>query len=170
MAREAINNKATPGCNVLIAKNGKVVYEKSFGTLGYDSNQPVTDATVYDLASVTKVSATLQAVMFMQDRGLIDINKKASYYLPELKNSNKKDYTLKDILTHQAGLWPFLPFWAQTKKDTVFMPEFYSTVVNEQYPLIVAEGLYASRSMKDSLWSWIVKAKIRHKVARTPFD
>lgn len=170
IAKEAIEMKATPGCNVLVAKNGKVVYEKSFGTLAYDTNQPVTDETIYDLASVTKVSATLQTIMFMHDRGLIDVNKKASYYLPELKNSNKKDYTLKDILTHQAGLWPFLPFWAQTKKDTVFMPEFYSTIENEDYPLIVAEGLYASRSMKDSLWNWIIKAKVRDKVARTPFD
>ncbi len=170
IAKEAIDMKATPGCVVLIAKEGKVVYEKSFGHLTYDTNQPVTDETLYDLASVTKVSATLQAVMFMQDRGLIDINKKASYYLPELKNSNKKDYTLKDILTHQAGLWPFLPFWAQTKKDTVFMPEFYSSISNDQYPYTVAEGLYAKTAMKDSLWNWIIKAKIRDKVARTPYD
>ncbi|HEX5171990.1 MAG TPA: serine hydrolase [Cyclobacteriaceae bacterium] len=170
IAKEAIDMKATPGCDVLIAKNGKVVYERSFGTLTYDSDKPVTNETIYDLASVTKVSATLQTVMFMSDRGLIDVNKKASYYLPELKNSNKKDYTLKDILTHQAGLWPFLPFWAQTKKDTVFMPEFYSTVPSEEYPLIVAQGLYASRSIKDSLWNWIIKAKVRDKIARTPFD
>jgi beta-N-acetylhexosaminidase len=67
---------------------------------------------LYDLASITKVAATLQTVMFMHEKGLIDINKKASVYLPELKKSNKKDYTLKDILTHQAGLWPFLPFWS----------------------------------------------------------
>jgi CubicO group peptidase (beta-lactamase class C family) len=170
IAREAIEMKATPGCNVLVAKGGKVVYERSFGTLAYDSEQPVDANTIYDLASVTKVSATLQAVMFMHDHGLIDINKKASYYLPELKNSNKKNYTLKDILTHQAGLWPFLPFWAQTKKDTTFMPQFYSRVVNDQYSLLVAEGLYASQAMRDTLWNWIVKAKVRDKIARTPFD
>ena len=126
--------------------------------------------TIYDLASVTKVTATLQAVMFMQEHGLIDVNKKASVYLPELKDSNKKDFLIKDILTHQAGLWPFLPFWAQTMKDSTFMTSYYSTVASEDYPYPVATDLFASKSMKDSLWQWIIKAKIREKPARTPFD
>ncbi|MFZ6009002.1 MAG: serine hydrolase [Bacteroidota bacterium] len=170
VANEAISSGATPGCIVVVAKAGKVVYEKPFGYLTYDKGAPVNDRTIYDLASVTKVSATLQAVMFMHDRGLIDLNKKASAYLPELKNSNKKDFTLKDILTHQAGLWPFLPFWAQTMKDSLYLPEFYSHTPSTEYPFMVADKLYASSSMKDSLWTWIVNAKIREKPLRTPFD
>jgi CubicO group peptidase (beta-lactamase class C family) len=170
IAYEAIQTHATPGCQVLVAKDGKVVYDRSFGYLTYEKKAAVTDETIYDLASVTKVSATLQAVMFMYEKGMIDINKKASYYLPELKNSNKKDYTLKDILTHQAGLWPFLPFWAQTVKDNDFNPAFYSHNMSDDYPYTVADKLYASRSMRDSLWNWIVKAKVRDKPSRTPFD
>jgi beta-N-acetylhexosaminidase len=170
IAMEAINNGATPGCHVLVAKDGKVVYEKSFGYLTYEKQIPVTDSTIYDLASVTKVSATLQTVMFMHDRGLIDINKKASVYLPELKNSNKENFTLKDILTHQAGLWPFLPFWAQTMKDSLHLPEFYQNKPSLEYPYLVADNLYATKSMKDSLWTWIIKAKIREKPTRTPYD
>jgi CubicO group peptidase (beta-lactamase class C family)/beta-glucosidase-like glycosyl hydrolase len=170
IANEAIAMGATPGCHVLVAKRGKVIYEKSFGFLTYDNKTPVSDETIYDLASVTKVSVTLQAVMFLQEKGLIDINRKISSYLPELKNSNKKDFTIKDILTHQAGLWPFLPFWAQTMKDSTYLPEFYSRVKNETYPLMVAENLFASKAMKDSLWTWIIKAKVRDKAARTPYD
>ena len=170
IAHEAIDMGATPGCYVLVAREGKVIYEKSFGYLTYEKQTPVSDETIYDLASVTKVSATLQAVMFMQEKGMIDINKKASVYLPELKSSNKKDFTLKDILTHQAGLWPFLPFWAQTMKDSVHLPEFYEKVQSEKFPLMVAENLYAPISIKDSLWNWIVNAKIREKPARTPYD
>jgi CubicO group peptidase (beta-lactamase class C family) len=170
IAKEAIETGATPGCHVLIAKDGKVIYERSFGHLTYEKQDPVTDQTIYDLASVTKVSATLQAIMFLHDRGMVDINKKASVYLPELKNSNKKDFILKDILTHQAGLWPFLPFWAQTVKDTVYLPQYYSRTLSADYPLVVSDNLFASRIMKDSLWSWIVKAKIREKPDRTPFD
>lgn len=170
IANEAINAKATPGCHVLVARNGKVVYEKSFGYLTYEKQSPVSSETIYDLASVTKVAATLQAVMFMYDKGLIDLNRKASYYLPELKNSNKKDFILKDILTHQAGLWPFLPFWAQTMKDTLYLPEYYSKTLTNKYPLVVADKLYGNIAMKDSLWSWIVKAKVREKPARTPYD
>jgi len=170
IANEAIRNGATPGCHVLVARGGKVVYERSFGHLTYEKQLPVTDSTIYDLASVTKVSATLQAVMFMYDRGLIDVYKKASVYLPELKNSNKKDFTLKDILTHQAGLWPFLPFWAQTMRDSVHLQEYYQKQPSLEYPFLVADNLYAANTMKDSLWNWIIKAKVREKPTRTPFD
>jgi len=170
IAREAIDSGATPGSNVLIVKDGKVIYEQSSGWLTYQNKIPVTENTIYDLASVTKVSATLQTVMFMYERGLIDVNKKVSVYLPELKDSNKKDFTIKDILTHQAGLWPFLPFWAETVKNGVLLPEYYSSKKSLEYPFPVAEDLFASKSMKDSLWHWIIKAKIREKPARTVYD
>ncbi|MBS1976560.1 MAG: serine hydrolase [Bacteroidetes bacterium] len=168
--KEAIESGATPGCHVLVAKEGKVVYEQSAGSLTYEKKQPVEDGTIYDLASVTKISATLQAVMYMYDHGMIDVYKKASVYLPELKASNKEDFTLKDILTHQAGLWPFLPFWTQTMKDSKYIPEYYSTTQSEDYPFPVSKNLFASKSMKDSLWKWIVDARIREKPLRTPHD
>lgn len=170
IAQEAINIGGTPGCHVLVARKGKVVFEKSYGFLTYEKQIPVTDSTLYDLASITKVSATLQAVMFLYDRGMIDIHKKVAYYLPELKTSNKRDATVKDVLTHQAGLWPFLPFWAQTMKDTSYIPTYYSRKPSNEYPFVVSDRLFASRSMKDSLWNWIIKAKVREKPARTPFD
>lgn len=167
---EAIASGATPGCQTMVIKDGKVIYSESAGYLTYEKKQPVTEETIYDLASVTKISATLQTVLFMHDRGLIDINKKASVYLPELKTSNKADFTLKDILTHQAGLWPFLPFWTQTLKDSQWMTEYYNDSLSTDYPFPVSENLYASKSMKDSLWQWIVKARIRDKPPRTPYD
>lgn len=170
IVREAIDSGATPGSHVLVARKGKVVFEKSYGWHTYQNQIPVTDKTIYDLASVTKVSATLQTVMFMQEKGLIDINKKASVYLPELKKSNKKDFTLKDILTHQAGLWPFLPFWAETVKEGSPLTTYYNYESNIDYPFPVADSLFASKAMKDSLWNWIVKARIREKPARTVYD
>jgi beta-glucosidase-like glycosyl hydrolase/CubicO group peptidase (beta-lactamase class C family) len=170
IANEAITSGATPGCQVFVARHGKVVYEKSFGYLKYDKKSPVTDETIYDLASVTKVAATLQAVMFMFDKGLIDINKKISVYLPELKKSNKKDFIIKDILTHQAGLWPFLPFWAQTLKDSTFLPQYYSRKESVDYPFAVSENLFSAKFMKDSLWQWIIHSKVVEKTAHTPYN
>lgn len=170
IADEAISMGATPCINVLVAKSGKVVYEKSFGTLTYDKKSPVKDETIFDLASITKVSATLQTVMYMQEKGMIDINKKVSVYLPELKGSNKEDFIIKDIITHQAGLWPFLPFWVETVKDTTIWKKYYSKTKSEEYPFPVSENMFASRSMKDSLWQWIIKAKIREKPSRTIYD
>ena len=93
IATEAITSGATPGCRVLIARHGQVVFDRSYGWLAYDKKVPVSESTIYDLASVTKVTATLQTTMFLEERGLVDVHKKASVYLPELKGSNKKDFT-----------------------------------------------------------------------------
>lgn len=170
IAYEAINAGATPGCRVLAVRQGKIVYDRSFGWLTYENQIPVTEETLYDLASVTKVSATLQTTAFLYEKGLIDINKKLSVYLPELKGSNKEDFIIKDILTHQAGLWPFLPFWAQTMKDSLHLPEFYSTARSADFPFDVSHNLFAVSAMKDTLWQWIIKSKVREKPPRTPYD
>ncbi len=169
IAMEAIQTGATPGLQILVARDGKVIYEKNFGTLNYNKNNPVTSETIYDLASLTKVSSTLQAMMFMYEKGFIDINKKLSYYLPELKQTNKKDITILEMLTHQAGLAPFIPMWPETMKDTVFLPYYYSRVRNAQYPLQVSPTLYAAPVIRDSVWSWISKSKLIEKATRTPF-
>jgi CubicO group peptidase (beta-lactamase class C family) len=106
----------------------------------------------------------------MYEKGLIDINKKASVYLPELKGSNKEDFVIKDILTHQAGLWPYLPFWSETVKDSTASKKYYGHEASDEFPFPVSENLFASKSMKDSLWQWIIKAKIREKPARSVYD
>jgi beta-N-acetylhexosaminidase len=170
IAEEAIRTGATPGCQILVAREGKVIYEKSFGYLTYDSTTRVTDETIYDLASLTKVSATLQTVMFMQEKGLIDVNKKISYYIPELKKTNKKDLTLIDLLTHQAGLAPFIPLWNLTVKDTLFLPQYYSRSKSTEYPLQVSPNLYASPVIRDSVWNWIIHSKLQEKPPRTPYS
>jgi beta-N-acetylhexosaminidase len=170
IAMEAISSGATPGCHVLVAKEGKVIYDKSFGHLTYDKKIPVTDETIYDLASLTKVSATLQAVMFMQERGLIDIDKKISVYLQELKGSNKKDITIVDILTHQAGLAPFVPLWPLTVEGPAFLPMYYSSQQSISYPLQISPSLFGSNILKDSVWSWIRYSKMLEKPMRTPYS
>ncbi len=167
--KEAIDMGATPGCHVIVARKGRIVYDQSAGWLTYENKTAVSDETMYDLASLTKVSATLQAAMFLQERGLIDINKKASVYLPELKNTNKKDITIIDMLTHQSGLVAFIPLWPLTMKDSLFLPQYYSRTRDENYPLQVAPDLFASHLMRDSVWYWIAKSKMQEKPARTPF-
>ncbi|WP_276373193.1 serine hydrolase [Chryseolinea sp. H1M3-3] len=167
---EAITTHATPGCQILVARKGKVIYDKSFGGLTYEPADSVKEENIYDLASLTKVSATLQTVMFMYEKGLIDLNKKLSYYLPELKNTNKKDITLVEMLTHQAGLVPFIPMWTQTVKDNVFLPQYYSRVQSDVYPLQVSPDLYAAPLLRDSVWSWIGESKLQNKPPRTPYS
>jgi CubicO group peptidase (beta-lactamase class C family) len=107
--------------------------------------------------------------MFMHEKGLIDIHKKVSVYLPELKRSNKKDMTIIELLTHQAGLAPFIPLWPQTVKDTTFLPQYYSHTRTAAYPLQVAPKLYTSYVMRDSIWSWVIQSKLNEKPPRTPY-
>jgi len=169
VVKEAIKMGATPGCQVFVARNGKVIYDRSFGSFTYENERQVTSETIYDLASLTKVSATLQAVMFMHEKGIIDIYKKASYYLPELKNTNKKDITILEMLTHQAGLAPFIPMWTETVKDTVFLPLYYNRTKDELHPLQVSPNLFASPNIRDSVWTWIGKSKLVDRPVRTPY-
>lgn len=169
IAKEAIDTRATPGCQVLVARKGKVVFEKSYGYLTYDKKLPVNSSTIYDLASVTKVMATLQTAMFLYDHGLMDLNRKVSFYLPELRKTNKRDITVIDMLTHQAGLLPFIPMWPETVKDTVFLPLYYHRTKSSDYPLQVASNLYATQAIRDSVWSWILRSDMSEKPPRTPY-
>jgi len=169
IANEAIASGSTPGCYVLVAKEGKVIFDHAFGHLTYDAQWPVTDETIYDLASLTKVSATLQAVMFIEERGLIDLYKKLSVYLPELKGTNKKDITIVEALTHQAGLVPFVPLWPLTVEGPALKPIYYSSQQNVQYPLQISSNMFGSPILKDSVWSWITFSKMLEKPKRTPY-
>lgn len=170
IARQAIDEKATPGCQIVVARRGKIIYEKSLGWQTYDNAVPVNDQSIYDIASVTKVVATLQATMFLYERGELDIYKKASVYLPELAGTNKHDLIVKDILTHQAGLVPFVPFWTQTIKNSDFLPQYYSREKSDAYPLQIAPHLFGVASLRDSLWQWSIQSKLREKPPRTPYS
>ena len=88
---EGLDEKAYPGCQVLVAKYGMIIYNKSFGYFDYESRQPVTEASVYDLASASKAAGTLLAVMKAYDEKKFTLINKSSDFIPELKESNKKD-------------------------------------------------------------------------------
>ncbi|CAN5412171.1 glycoside hydrolase family 3 N-terminal domain-containing protein [soil metagenome] len=167
--KESIDNVSTPGCQVIIIKDGKVVFHEAMGWMNYEKKVAVDEETIYDLASLTKVTATLQTVMFMYEKGLIDLNKKASVYLPVLKPTNKKDITLIDMLTHQSGLIPFMPLWNLTVKDSAYMPYYYSNVRDSNHPLQISRDLYAVPAIRDSVWSWVVNSKMQDKIPRTQF-
>jgi len=153
---KAVNDGATPGCQVLIAKEGKIIFDKTYGHLTYEKSpfNTVLNSTLYDIASITKVAGTLQAFMFLEERGLIDLDKKASYYLEDLKDTNKEDLEIRDILTHQAGLTPFIPHWKKTVDTSGFDTLYYSRTRSPQFPNEVIPGIYSIASMEDSLWKW----------------
>ena len=161
IAEEAIKLGATPGCQILVARKGSIIYQKSFGHLTYDSVQAVNNETIYDIASITKVAATLQVMMFLEERELIDLDKPIVNYLPDLKGTNKAKMTLRNILAHQAGLVPYIPFWKYTLDDMGLNTGYYSATPMGDFELPVAGGLYAVRSIQDSVWQWIKDSDLR---------
>ncbi len=166
---DAINQHVFPGCQVVVARKGKIVYSKSFGTLNYRTAERVTSETLYDLASITKVSATLQSVMWLYDRKMLDLDQKASSYLPELKGTNKQDFTIRDLLLHRAGLISFYPkLWANTMTNGGgLLPDYYSSVQDSTYYLQVAPKLYAKGFLRDSVWKWVVESPLNNRRDRS---
>ncbi|MCJ8165820.1 serine hydrolase [Pontibacter sp. E15-1] len=160
IALEAIAYAATPGAQVLVVKDGTVIFDKSYGHYTYEKEKPVTNNTVYDVASITKVAATLQAIMFLKDQGKISLDAKVSAYLPELRGTNKEGILMRDVLTHQAGLLPVLPHWQKTLATMQTKQMYYASIRTDSYPNEVIPGFYSIKTMEDSLWTWTVKSKM----------
>jgi beta-N-acetylhexosaminidase len=163
ICKKAIALQATPGCVVVVAKDGQVAYEKAFGTLEYNKAEPVYPETIYDLASVTKVCATTISVMKLYDDGKIDLKKTLGDYLPWVKGSDKDTLKLWDIMLHQAGLKDYIPFYAETivkNKDGAPMPEIYSQKADSLHRIRVAENLFIRNDWEDTMYKRILTSKL----------
>jgi len=158
ICQRAIELQATPGCVVLVARNGRIAYEKAFGYMEYDKKEPVYPGTLYDLASVTKVCATTISCMKLYDEGKLDLHKTLGDYLPWLRGSDKDTLKIWDIMLHQAGLKAWIPFYAETithDKEGLPLPSIYSSVADSLHCVRVAEHLYMRGDWLDTMYSRI---------------
>ncbi|MEZ5023121.1 MAG: serine hydrolase [Chitinophagales bacterium] len=155
--------KATPGCQVLVAKNGQVIYERSFGRHTYDKNGiSVKNSDLYDIASITKIVASTALVMKLVEDGKLDIDKTLGEYIDLPEGCNKKDLIIKEMLAHQSGLWPWIPFYLETLDDKKSVdPDVYQKSKSEDFPIIVCNDLYCSFVYQDSIWSQIHNSELR---------
>ncbi len=162
IANEAIAQKAIPGCVILVARKGKLAYHKAFGFTNYDQLEPIHTNMIYDLASVTKISATTVSIMKLVEEGKIDLNKTLGDYLPSTKGTDKAALQIKDILLHQAGLIPFIPFY-KALIDTATgspLPAYFSKQWSESFSFRVAEDLYLRNDWQDSIYKKIFDSKL----------
>ena len=162
IAINAIAKGAIPGCVVLVAKDGKIAYNKAFGYTNFDRKEPISIDMVYDLASVTKVSATTVSIMKLLEEGKIDLQKTLGDYLPWVRGSDKASLKLKDILLHQAGLNPFIPFYREVIDTATGIPkpEYFSKQKDATHQFRVAEDIYVRNDWQDSLYQRILKSKL----------
>jgi len=158
-----ISAKAFPGCQVFVAKDGKVICDKSYGYLTYEKIQPVANETIYDLASVTKVSAPLPAIMKLYDEKKIDLNAPYSNYLNEFKKTNKAEISVRDVLTHQARLQPFIPFYLEPGTKTTVRIGAFDNQPSEKYSIRVSKNTYARSDFEKQVISDIAKSPLLPK-------
>ncbi|MGB1039863.1 MAG: glycoside hydrolase family 3 N-terminal domain-containing protein [Flavobacteriales bacterium] len=165
IAREAIKDGAFPGCQVLVAKNGKVIYNQNFGHYTYSKKRTVKNNTLYDLASITKVAATTAIVMKMVDNGELDLDKTLGDYLPEnVKGTQYKNVKLKDMLTHQARFRPWIPFYIATLDENGDLNKrFYSTKRTSFYTTEVAKNIYIFKNYNKAIIKRIVATDLLKK-------
>lgn len=189
---EGLAEKAYPGCQVLVAKDGVIVYEKSFGYYDYTRKQPVTSCAVYDLASSSKAAGTVPAVMKAYDEKKFTLNSKISEFIPELSSSDKNSLTIKELLYHQSGIIPTINFYlsvidknsyggslysaskntthpvrfdARTfvRNDFEFLPELVSSKKKDGFTTEVARDFYLHSSFKDTIIQQIKDSKLRNR-------
>jgi beta-N-acetylhexosaminidase len=163
VAERMIQIQAAPGGNVLVLKDGKVVFERSYGYLDYKKTAPVTKETVYDLASITKVLATTQAVMFLQSRGELDMNKTLGDYLPELRGTNKANLQLKNVLIHEAGLKAFIPHYVKTVESGQWRGDYYKASLEPGFSSRISNDMFGRDVLRDSIWNWTIKSDLLPK-------
>ncbi len=165
IANQGLNAKAYPGAQVLVAKNGKVIYQKTFGYHTYDKTRAVKPTDVYDLASVTKVSTSAAALMKMEDEGKFSLDMKLKKLMKKWKRSNKGNLVMRDILTHQARLRAWIPFWKELAQnpDGTWKPQTFQDHFSEEYPVKVAEKLFLYKDYDQTMFNAIRDSPLNEK-------
>jgi CubicO group peptidase (beta-lactamase class C family) len=166
--QSAVDSKLIPGAVIQIKKGNKNIYSKAFGFAerNDDQNQPLvhpvpmaTDV-LFDLASLTKVAGTATSIMLLVDRGLINVDDPVGKYIPAFDTGNKKQITIRHLLTHTAGLITWYPlFYRANNKEEVYK------LINE-LPLAFPVG--TSRHYSDL--GFILLGEIIEKVSGMPLD
>lgn len=163
LAHLLICNKAAPGCQILVSRNNKIVYNKSFGYLDYDSTSIVQKETLFDIASLTKVCCTAPVLYLLKDMNLLNFSRPLGDYIPEFKTSNKSDLTIRDIMLHQGRLVPWIPFYRSTLMvaDTNSGPliRYYDSIPSKEFGIPVCDNLYLRTDFRDSILRQIIESK-----------
>jgi beta-N-acetylhexosaminidase len=161
LVNQALSVKAIPGCQVLVAKDKKVVMHKVYGYHDYSDTVRVKLTDLYDLASVTKISASVPPLMKLYDEGVFKLDATLSDYLPKFKRSNKADIPMYDILTHQARFKPWIPFWKNTvKKNGDYKWFTIKSDSSKRYPIKLKEKMYLHRNYPDRIVKAIRKSPL----------
>ena len=163
IVNDGLARRAYPGAIVLAIQDGEIKYHKAFGKYEFENKSlPVNLESIYDLASVTKTSATTVALMKLYEQGRLNLNKTLGDYLPYTRGSDKADLKISDILLHQAGLNPYISFYRATIDAATGMPStnYYSDKKDSLYTIPVARNVWLRKDYNDTMLQRIVESRL----------
>lgn len=195
IALDGIRQGAYPGCQIVVLKEGHVMVDKTFGTHTGKGSARVQPTDIYDLASLSKTTGTLLALMKLYDKGRFNLTDRISDYLPFLERTNKKDITIQELLYHQSGLPSGIVFYREaidedSYEGRLFMPrkdarhplqlgtstwanpkfafkkEFVASSKTEDYTLQICDNLWLNPSFFKEIERKIVEAPMKPKTYR----
>ncbi len=162
VAQNSINLKMAPGIQILVARKGKVVYQKSFGFHTDEKTTPVINSDLYDIASLTKIVATLPLIMELEERDILNLNSTLGSLVHKLRKSNKNKLTVKEVLSHYGGLTPWIPFYLNTLDSVTKRPsaDFYRVERSNKFNIKVTDSLYLLNSYDDEMFDIIADSEL----------
>jgi CubicO group peptidase (beta-lactamase class C family) len=163
IVQEGLDSMAYPGCQVLVAYAGKVIFHKTYGYHTYDKKLPVRTTDIYDLASVTKISSATTALMKLNGEGKFDLDAPLKRYFPKFSKTDKANLEWRQILAHNARLKAWIPYWTTTlKKNGKYRSKTLKTKYKKNYPIKLTDQLYLHKDYKEK--------KIYKMIAKSPMN
>jgi beta-glucosidase-like glycosyl hydrolase/CubicO group peptidase (beta-lactamase class C family) len=160
IAENGIKKGAYPGCQVVVALKGSIIYRKSFGTKVYEDTMPVRNDDLYDIASVTKIAASTVGLMHLQTEGKFSLDRSLKDYLDDLTDPRYSSIKIREMMAHQAGLTAWIPFYKKTLKEGELDERFYSSSRKGEYTEQVAKDLYIRKDYTDSIYNQIIRTPL----------
>ena len=162
VANFAIEDEMTPGIQLLVARKGKVIYNKNFGYHTYSKQRKVSFEDLYDVASLTKILVTLPLLMELVEHGSVNLDDRLGDLLPKYKTTNKSDITLKEMLSHFARLKPWIPFYKSTLDSITNTPisKFFSSKKSKKYPIQISQNSFLRKDVTDTIHHHLIKSEL----------
>lgn len=165
VAQKAIDGKMAPGMQVLVARKGNVIFQKSYGSQTYDNGRKVTNTDLYDVASISKMISTLPNVMQLYDKNKVTLDTKLKDMVPFFAKTNKENIIFKDLLNHYAGLQAWIPFYKATlDSNTNPSEKYYRKTAENGFTTKAADNLYIRNDYHDTIMKIIADSPVSPKI------
>ena len=162
LGRITLDSLMTPGFQMLVAKEGKIIYHKSFGYHTYNQQREVKNSDIYDLSSITKILASMPLIIQEYEKKNISLDTKLNKLFPKKKLLDKADISLKDMLSHYARLRPWIPFYKETlNKKEKPKNRFYKKKQRKRFSTTVSSNLFLKNKYQEDIFDLIIKSELR---------